>query len=444
MNSSLYYKYDLKDELDKGTYYNTYKVLNKYNKMFYVLKKIPFKDEIQLNIIKDKILSIKKLENEYLVKIFEYFPDKNNFKIIMEYFNGYSLRNFINEQSNKIIEEEIILYIFLNICLGLKDLHNNNLVCIYLNPENIFINEDLIFKIGDFGIPIQLIKNLDFFNDVFYSENIDKNERKEYNYKDNIGALGNILLELCNVKNFSKKGDKQINTEYYGYDLQNLIYQLLNEDYNARPDINMILEIINNIILNHNMNIEKRQKILLQNKVFTKYMIQKNIEHSLENEEKRDILSGNINMINLYEQIFKLEDLYNMNMNEKKLFINENIDIIKVIEEYSLKFIVKKINEKISKNSIIIYNQNNFAKNIKQVANLLTSENLINDQRLKNIKRNNYNIVLINNGDGNLINEFLNLKNVERIEEPNYNNEEFIDLKMYNGKRNNKIYTFLI
>ena len=73
---------------------------------------------------------------------------------------------------------------------------------------------------------------------------------------------------------------------------------------------------------------------------------------------------------------------------------------------------------------------------------MLTSENLINDQRLKNIKRNNYNIVLINNGDGNLINEFLNLKNVERIEEPNYNNEEFIDLKMYNGKRNNKIYTF--
>jgi serine/threonine protein kinase len=205
--------------------------------------------------------------------------------------------------------------------------------------------------------------------------------RQPYKKRVDIWSLGCILYELCTLKIYSKTLDKSINVQYYGQDLQDLIYSLLNENYKERPKIRVVLSIVINMINNYNMNIEKRQKILLQNKVFTKYMIQKNIEHSLENEEKRDILSGNINMINLYEQIFKLEDLYNMNMNEKKLFINENIDIIKVIEEYSLKFIVKKINEKISKNSIIIYNQNNFAKNIKQVANLLTSENLINDQR---------------------------------------------------------------
>ena len=438
MTSSINEKFILKDELEKGSYYNKYKVLNKCNNIVYALKKIPFKDKIQSNLIKDKLSSIQKLENTYLVKIFEFFPEKNNFNILMEFFNSLNLRNFINEQNNEPIKQEIILYISLNICEALKVLHNNNLVYINLKPENIFINEDFIIKIGDFGVPIQLIKNLN--NNGFYSENI---ELKEYDYKDDIESLGYILLELCTLKKFSKKGDKLINTEYYGNELQNLINQLLNADFNARPDINLILIKIKNIILNHKINIEKRQKIFQGNEVFKKYILQKNIDNSLDNN---DIGEEKLNMINLHEQIFKLGNLFYINTNEKsnekKIFINENIDIIKVIEEYLIKFNIKKLNEKISKNKIIIFNQNNYFKSTKEVVNLLTSEKYLNDIRLKNTREINYNIILIN-GDERFIKRFLNSKNGERIEKLNYNKEEsIIDLKIYNGKRNNKNYTF--
>ena len=439
MTRSINSNYDVKDELDIGYISKTYKVSNKYNKKPYVLKKIPFKDKKQSNIIKDKLLGIQKSKNKYLAEIIEFFPEKNDFNIIMEFFNGLNLRNFINEQNNESIKKEIILYILLNICEGLKELHDNNIVCINLKPENIFLNEDLIFKIGDFGIPIQLIKNIKNFS--CYSEDIGIIEEKVYDYKDDIGALGDILLELCTLKKYSKEGDKSINIEYYGNELQNLIYQLLNEDYNSRPDINMALETIKNIINNLNMNIEKRQKILQENKIFTKYIIQKSIDYSLDNNFLGDMSSKDLNMINLYEQIFKVENLYTNNLNDKNIFINENFVIIKTIVDYLLKFNMKKLNEKISKTKINIYNKNNYFKNIIKVKNLLVSEKYVNDQRLKNVKENSYNIVLINNGENKLINEFLNLKNGERIEEQNYN-KELIDLKIYNGIRNNKKYTF--
>ena len=85
----------------------------------------------------------------------------------MEYCEGSDLKKFINEykDKNELIDENIIYQIVLDICLGIKVIHQQNLIHRDLKPENLFITKDNKVKIGDFGIS----KQLDFNNKYAYT-----------------------------------------------------------------------------------------------------------------------------------------------------------------------------------------------------------------------------------------------------------------------------------
>ena len=72
----------------------------------------------------------------------------------MEYCNGQNLRNFIdkNKNNNTLIEEDILYNIIKQVCIGIKEIHNKNIIHRDIKPENIFINENEDIKIGNFGI----------------------------------------------------------------------------------------------------------------------------------------------------------------------------------------------------------------------------------------------------------------------------------------------------
>ena len=61
---------------------------------------------------------------------------------------------FINDYKNRDepINESIIKSIILQICKGLKDIHDNKIIHRDLTPDNIFIDKNNKIKIGDFGV----------------------------------------------------------------------------------------------------------------------------------------------------------------------------------------------------------------------------------------------------------------------------------------------------
>ena len=69
----------------------------------------------------------------------------------MEYGGEINLKQYI-ENKEELIEEKIIKDIVLQICIGLKEIHKNNIIHRDLTPDNIFINKNNKIKIGDFGI----------------------------------------------------------------------------------------------------------------------------------------------------------------------------------------------------------------------------------------------------------------------------------------------------
>ena len=201
-----------------------------------------------------KILS--KLNNDYIVKYYYSFKDEEFFYIIMEYGGESNLRNFIEKQKNlELIEENIIIDIIKQICLGIKEIHKNKIIHRDLKPENIFIDENNKIKIGDFGIS-KIISNNKTSQKTQKEAGTIKymapeiSNKKIYSNKSDIYALGCIMYELftLNVYEDDKKDKEKvckIDESSYDKKWQNLLNLLLKEDYHKRLDIE---EILNNYL----------------------------------------------------------------------------------------------------------------------------------------------------------------------------------------------------
>ena len=83
--------------------------LKKFNK---ILK------EEEKDKIKNMINVLNRMNNEYIIKYYETFEEDNKFNILMEYGGEINLKQYI-ENRKELIEENIIKYIILQICIGL-------------------------------------------------------------------------------------------------------------------------------------------------------------------------------------------------------------------------------------------------------------------------------------------------------------------------------------
>ena len=143
----------------------------------------------------------------------------------MEFCEGLDLRKFIDEhrETNKLIDENLIYYFIIDICLGLQEIHKNNLIHRDLKPDNLFITKDENIKIGDFGIAKQLNSVNEYAKTqtgtmLYMAPEIINGQK--YNTKVDIWALGCIIHELCTLNycflSQSVKGliDKITNAEH--------------------------------------------------------------------------------------------------------------------------------------------------------------------------------------------------------------------------------------
>ena len=234
-------EYKIIKELGQGGFGKVYK-LQKDNS-FYAYKKILIDNSLEENLDdynnEAKILS--NFNNEYIVKYYYSFQEKEYFNILMEYAGDFNLKQFIlnHKKKNQLIDENIIKNIIIQICLGLKEIHKLNLIHRDLTPDNIFINENNKIKIGDFGVSKQLnTKNkyakTDTGKEHYKAPEIIKGEK--YDNRADIYSLGCIIYELFTLneyyidKYFDEK-DGKINIEIYNPKWQNLIDSLLKKIY---------------------------------------------------------------------------------------------------------------------------------------------------------------------------------------------------------------------
>ena len=127
-------------------------------------------NENVINLIENEKNILFNIKCEYIIKYYGSYKDKNNLYILIEFFEGIDLKSFINcyKYKNKSMEEKLIYKIILDICEGLKEIHNNNLIYRDIKPENIFINKNNKIKIGNFGVSKKFQINEQDFEIKYY------------------------------------------------------------------------------------------------------------------------------------------------------------------------------------------------------------------------------------------------------------------------------------
>lgn len=221
--------------LGSGSFGSVYKVL-KEGKTYaakilsdtYVLEE--FKKES--NRITREIEVLKRATSEMLIKYIDDFYIETDFGnkeyvIVMEYFDGITLREFISKGIN---DDEIML-VFKQILTGVKSLHNtiienNGIIHRDLKPENILINERLQVKIIDYG----LSKIIDFSTITSTGKSVGS-------------PLYMSPEQILDSKSIDKRSDI--------YSLGIILYEMItgNVPYKAITIPELIMEILNNPII---------------------------------------------------------------------------------------------------------------------------------------------------------------------------------------------------
>ena len=195
------------------------------------------------------------ITNDNVIKYYKSEIEGDYLNILMEYGGNSNLKQFIYEYKDRdtVIDEKIINDIIIQICNGLKDIHNAKIIHRDLTPDNIFINKNNNkVKIGDFSIS----KKLGFTNQYTKSQigkqhyiapELEKGLKN--NTKVDIYAFGCIIYELFTLNEYyiDKRIDEtdcRIDTDKYNPKWQELIDLLLKKDYHERPDIEEIYNMI--------------------------------------------------------------------------------------------------------------------------------------------------------------------------------------------------------
>lgn len=122
--------------------YNDKTMLANINGYTYILKEVtPFDVPIY-----NKLINV---YSPNLARVFGYQNIDNKTYVMVEYVNGISLEDYIN--NGEPIDEEFVKRVALSLCSGLSALHKNGIVHRDISPKNIIIGNGVI-KLIDFGI----------------------------------------------------------------------------------------------------------------------------------------------------------------------------------------------------------------------------------------------------------------------------------------------------
>ena len=115
-------------------------------------------NEVYDELMKDELITLKDVNNPYIMRVFELLQDTTDIYIVTEFLKGGELMDRLVECST--FSEQRAAYIMFQILSGLSYLHSQRIVHRDLKLENILlVSQDrsiLDIKIADFGFATKI------------------------------------------------------------------------------------------------------------------------------------------------------------------------------------------------------------------------------------------------------------------------------------------------
>ena len=216
-----------------------------FNEKLCMIYKIDLKSQIEKDQTIDEIKKINSLKSEFIVKINNYFYENQNMKeyfcIVIDNYKNGNLSNLI--QKNYPLSTRMIWRIFLQLALGIKAFHENDMILKDLHPGNIYLDDEMNIKIGSYGLISDFSKKENLNTYEFYSPEIING--RDFSKESDIWSLGFILYKLVfKDKPFNLKNNifnyNDINNDNCDADFNYVLSKLLCNE-NKRVSINKLL-----------------------------------------------------------------------------------------------------------------------------------------------------------------------------------------------------------
>jgi serine/threonine protein kinase len=194
-------RYEIVEKLGEGGMAIVYKarcrILNRFVSVK-ILKKEYSSDAEFLKKFKREATAVASLSDNNIVNVYDVGSDGDINYIVMEYVQGKSLKEILNEKGKLTTDQ--VLAIGIQIGKALEHAHKNNIVHRDIKPHNVLLTADGVVKVTDFGIA-KSSDSVTITNSskVLGSAHYFSPEQAKGNVVDNrtdIYSLGIVLYEL--------------------------------------------------------------------------------------------------------------------------------------------------------------------------------------------------------------------------------------------------------
>ncbi|XP_071535766.1 serine/threonine-protein kinase Nek11-like isoform X2 [Panulirus ornatus] len=192
--------------IGRGTFGEAWLVTSTCSGRRYVIKEVrvdQMSDE-ELEQARTEATILARCKHSSIIRYKEYFMLENpaTMCLVMEYADGgdLSLRVKETRKRGELMDEEDILYWFVQVVFAVQYLHVNNILHRDLKTQNVFLTKTNLVKVGDFGIARFLRDKQDLAMTAIgtpYYLSPEICQRRPYNHKSDMWAVGCILYELC-------------------------------------------------------------------------------------------------------------------------------------------------------------------------------------------------------------------------------------------------------
>ncbi|NXV42751.1 NEK3 kinase, partial [Uria aalge] len=250
-------EYKVLKVLGEGSFGRALLVQHRMNDQKYAMKEIRLPmSSSDIETSRKEAILLAKMKHPNIVAYKESFEADGHLYIVMEYCDDGDLMQKIKHQGGNLFPEDTILRWFVQMCLGVKHIHDKRVLHRDIKSKNVFLTQSGKVKLGDFG-SARLLAHPESYACTYvgtpYYVPPEIWESMPYNNKSDIWSLGCILYELCTLKHPFQanswkhlilkicKGSYNPLPSHYSYELHYLIKQMFKRNPKNRPSASTIL-----------------------------------------------------------------------------------------------------------------------------------------------------------------------------------------------------------
>ncbi|MGL4847948.1 MAG: Stk1 family PASTA domain-containing Ser/Thr kinase [Clostridium sp.] len=198
-------RYELLEKVGEGGMAIVYKArCNKLNRFVAVkiLKKEYADNKEIVDKFKDEAMAVAKLSDMNIVNVLDVGTDENENYIVMEYVNGKTLKELVDQFGR--LSYDTAITISLQIAKALECAHKNGIVHRDIKPQNILVTSEGVAKVTDFGIAKSVDSaTLTNTSTILGSAHYFSPEQAKgglVDYRSDIYSLGIVMYEMITGK----------------------------------------------------------------------------------------------------------------------------------------------------------------------------------------------------------------------------------------------------